>query len=49
MRYLSWIPLLLAIFIVSNAASQELIGSVEVLDDAMTNLVSADGQLEVLG
>ncbi len=48
MRYLSWIPLLLAIFIVSNAASQELIGSVEVLDDAMTNLVSADGQLEVL-
>ena len=48
MRYLFWTPLLLTICVVSNASSQELIGSVEVLDEALTDLVSADAQLEVL-
>ncbi|MCY3630221.1 MAG: SMP-30/gluconolactonase/LRE family protein [Rhodothermaceae bacterium] len=48
MRYLFWTPLLLTICIVSNASSQELIGSVEVLDETLTDLVSADAQLEVL-
>ena len=48
MRYLFWTSLLLTICLVSNASSQELIGSVEVLDEALTDLVSADAQLEVL-
>ncbi len=48
MRTLFWIPLLLTICFVSNASSQEFIGSVEVLDEALTDLVAADVQLEIL-
>ena len=48
MRQLLYLLLLMTITQVNSSWGQQLIGSVEVLDESLTGLVSADAQLEVL-